>query len=275
MVAALTPDGKMTTLRQTLVSSSINIRTSPARVVNGVDTGAGTGLVDLAYNIPNQRVEWHQLDVAIPVGHWRAPSANSNTFVAESFIDELAHAAGQDPYAFRHAHLTPDSRAAVVLERAAKLAGWGTRLPDGHALGIALATWDDAWIATVAEISLPGGKIKVHKMVASLDVGQPINIDGLEQQIPSAMIYGLSAALGGKITFADGGAVQKNFNDYPVLHMGDSPQFVVDIVRSTGKSTGAGEVGLPGVAPALANAIFALTGKRLRTLPLNDALATV
>jgi CO/xanthine dehydrogenase Mo-binding subunit len=166
------------------------------------------------------------------------------------------------------------SRPRNVLERVAKLAGWGATLPVGHAQGVAMAQWDDAWIAMVAEISLPQGKVKVHKMTATVDVGQPINIDGLEQQIPSAMIYALSAALGGKITFADGGAVQQNFNDFTVLHMGDSPQFVVDIVRSTGKSTGAGEIGTPAVAPALANAIFVLTGKRLRSLPLNAALAT-
>ncbi len=132
-----------------------------------------------------------------------------------------------------------------MLERAAKLANWGAPLPAGHAHGVAMGQWDDAWIAMVAEISMPGGKLKVHKLTASVDVGQPINIDGLEQQIPSAMIYALSAALGGKITFADGGAVQKNFNDFTVLHMNDSPQFVVDIVRSTGKSTGAGEIGTP------------------------------
>ena len=272
MVGSLTPDGKLTTLKQTVVSSSINMRTSPARVVNGVDQQAGTGLTNLAYQIPNQLVDWHLLDVAIPVGHWRAPGANANTFAAESFVDELAHAAGKDPVAFRLAHLAPGSRPRNVLERAVALAKWGAPLPVGHAQGVALCQWDDAWIATIAEVSLPGGKLKVHKLTASVDVGQPINIDGLEQQIPSAMIYGLSAALGGKITFADGGAVQKNFNDFTVLHMADSPQFVVDIVRSTEKSTGAGEVGTPGVAPALANAIFALNGKRIRALPLNDNL---
>ena len=190
----------------------------------------------------------------------------------ESFVDELAHAAGQDPVAFRLAHLTAGSRPRGVLERAVKLANYGSALPTGHALGVALAQWDDAWIAMVTEVSLPNNKIKVHRVVSSVDVGQPINIDGLEQQIPSAIIYGLSAALGGKITFADGGAVQQNFNDFTVLHMGDSPQFVVDIVRSTEKSTGAGEVGVPCVAPSIANAIFTITGKRLRTLPLNDAL---
>jgi isoquinoline 1-oxidoreductase beta subunit len=272
MSAALTPDGKVTTLKQTMVCSSIVARAIPFMFKNGVDPLAGNGLTNIAYTIPNQLVDWHRLDVAIPVGFWRAPYANSNTFAMESFVDELAHAAGQDPVAFRLAHLTAGSRPRNVLERAARLAKYGTALPAGHALGVALAQWDDAWIAMVTEVSLPNNKIKVHRVVSSVDVGQPINIDGLEQQIPSAIIYALSAALGGKITFADGGAVQQNFNDFTVLHMGDSPQFEVDIVRSTEKSTGAGEVGVPCVAPSIANAIFTITGKRLRTLPLNDAL---
>jgi isoquinoline 1-oxidoreductase beta subunit len=274
VTASLTPDGKVTTLKHTMCSSSIVARAIPMLMKNGVDPLAGNGLTNTPYTIPNLLVDWHQLDVAIPVGFWRAPYANANTFATESFMDELAHAAGQDPVAFRLAHLKPDSRPANVLQRAAKLANWGSALPNGHARGVAIAQWDDAWIAMIGEISLPNNKIKVHKLVASVDVGQPINIDGLEQQIPSAMIYALSAALGGKITFADGGAVQKNFNDFTVLHMGDSPEFVVDIVRSTETSTGAGEVGVPCVAPVLANAIFTLTGKRLRTLPLNDALTT-
>jgi isoquinoline 1-oxidoreductase beta subunit len=272
-VAALDAGGKLATLKQTVVSSSINMRTSPALVKNGVDTAAGNGFTNAPYAVPNQLVDWHLLDVAIPVGHWRAPYANANTFAMESFIDELAHAAGQDPLAFRLAHLTAGSRPRNVLERAARLAKYGAPLPVGHAHGIALAAWGDGWIANVAEVSLPNGKIKVYKLTASVDVGQPINIDGLEQQIPSAMIYALSAAIGGKITFADGGAVQQNFNDFTVLHMGDSPQFVVDIVRSTEKPAGAGEIGTPAVAPALANAIFALRGQRIRTLPLNDSLA--
>jgi isoquinoline 1-oxidoreductase beta subunit len=272
MVAALTPDGKVTTLKHTMVCSSIVARAIPFLFKNGIDPLAGNGMTNTPYLIPNQLVDWHRLNVEIPVGFWRAPYANSNTFATESFIDELAHAAGQDPVAFRLAMLTPGSRPAVVLDRVAKLAKWGAPLPVGHAHGIAMGQWDDAWIAMVAEISLPNNKLKIHKMLASVDVGQPLNIDGLEQQIPSAMIYGLSAALGGKITFADGGAVQKNFNDFTVLHMADSPEFVVDIVRSEEKSTGAGEVGTPCVAPVLANAIFALTGKRIRTLPLNDSL---
>jgi len=270
--ASLTPDGKVSTIKHTMVCSSIVARAIPAAFRNGIDPLAGNGLANIAYKIPNQLVDWHRLDIAIPVGFWRAPYANANTFATESFFDELAHAAGKDPIAFRLAMLEPGSPPAVVTERVAKMANWGAKLPEGHAHGFAMGQWDDGWIAMIGEISMPNGKIKVHKLHASIDVGQPLNIDGLEQQVPSAMIYALSAALGGKITFADGGAVQKNFNDFTVLHMADSPQFLVDIVRSTEESKGAGEIGTPCVAPVLANAIFALNGKRIRTLPLNDSL---
>jgi isoquinoline 1-oxidoreductase beta subunit len=168
--------------------------------------------------------------------------------------------------------LEPNTPARGVLERVAKLAKWGSPLPAGHAHGVALGQYDDAWVATVAEISMPAGKLVVHKLTASVDVGQPVNLDTLEQQLPSAMIYAMSATLTGKITFKDGGAVQKNFPDYPVVHMKGSPEFVVDIVRSTRPSTGAGEIGVPTTAPAITNAIFALTGKRIRSLPLSDSL---
>jgi isoquinoline 1-oxidoreductase beta subunit len=270
--ASLTPDGKVSTIKHTMVCSSIVARAIPAAFRNGIDPLAGNGLANIAYKIPNQLVDWHRLDIAIPVGFWRAPYANANTFATESFFDELAYAAGKDPIAFRLAMLEPGSPPAIVTERVAKMANWGAKLPEGHAHGFAMGQWDDGWIAMIGEISMPNGKIKVHKLHASIDVGQPLNIDGLEQQVPSAMIYALSAALGGKITFADGGAVQKNFNDFTVLHMADSPQFLVDIVRSTEESKGAGEIGTPCVAPVLANAIFALNGKRIRTLPLNDSL---
>jgi isoquinoline 1-oxidoreductase beta subunit len=169
--------------------------------------------------------------------------------------------------------LEPNKPPRGVLERVAKLAKWGSPLPAGHAHGVALGQYDDAWVATVAEISMPAGKLIVHKLTATVDVGQPVNLDTLDQQVPSAMIYALSATLSGKITFKDGGAEQKNFPDYPVVHMNNSPEFVVDIVRSTRPSTGAGEIGVPTLAPAITNAIFALTGKRVRSLPLSDALA--
>jgi isoquinoline 1-oxidoreductase beta subunit len=269
----LAADGSLVALKHSMACTSIVARALPFLMKDGLDPLSGNGMANIAYKIPNQLMDWHQVDVQIPVGFWRAPYANANTFATESFIDELAHAAGKDPLAFRLALLEPGSRPRVVLERVAKLAKWGAPLPAGHAHGVALAQWDDGWIAMVSEISMPGGKLKIHKMISSVDVGQPINLDGLDQQIPSAILYGLSAALTGKITFNDGVPQQKNFTDYTVLHMHDSPQFITDIVPSHEKSTGAGEIGTPCVAPVLANAIFALKGKRIRSLPLSDALA--
>jgi isoquinoline 1-oxidoreductase subunit beta len=273
LAGSLASDGKIAAYRHTLACSSINARTSPDRVKDGADPGVLAGSGNFAYSIPNVLVDYHMLDGSIPVGHWRAPYANANTFATESFVDELAHAAGKDPLAFRLAMLPP-GRPRNVLELAAQRAGWGKPLADGHAHGLAMGQWDDGWIAVIAEISMPSGQaIKIHRMTGVIDVGTPVNIDGLETQVTSAMIYGISGALYGKIDFAKGAPVQGNFNDYPVLMMVDSPAFDVGIVRSTEPSLGAGEIGTPCVAPALANAVFALAGKRVRTLPLLANLA--
>ena len=158
-----------------------------------------------------------------------------------------------------------------MLELATQRAGWGKPLPAGRARGLAMGQWDDGWIAVIAEISMPTDRtIKIHRMTGVIDIGMPVNIDGLETQVTSAMIYGISGALYGKIDFANGAPVQGNFNDYPVLKMADAPVFDVGIVRSTEPSLGAGEIGTPCVAPALANAVFALRGKRVRTLPCSE-----
>ena len=273
LAGSVASDGTVAAYRHTLACSSINARTSPARVKNGIDPQVLNGTGNFAYAIPNVLVDYHMLDVAIPVGHWRAPYANANVFATESFVDELAHAAGKDPLAFRLAML-PAGRPRTVLEMAAAAAHWGSALPAGHARGLAMAQWDDGWIALVAEISMPDARsIKLHTMNAVIDVGLPVNLDGLETQVTSAMIYGISGALYGKITFANGAPLQGNFPDYPVLQMADAPQFEVGIVRSTEPSVGAGEIGTPCVAPAIGNALFALTGKRVRRLPFLDNMA--
>jgi isoquinoline 1-oxidoreductase beta subunit len=271
--ASLTADAKVSGYKHTLANSSILGRALPFLMKGNVDPLVSNGSADMPYALPNLLVDYHRLNIPIDVGFWRAPYANSNTFATESFIDELAHAAGKDPVAFRLSLMEPGSRPGVVMERAAKLANWSSAPAAGRARGVALASWDGGWVAVVTEISMPNNKLKIHRMVASVDVGMPINIDGLEQQISGAMVYGISAALEGKITFKNGVPQQSNFNNYRVLHMADSPEFVVDIVRNTLPPVGAGEVGTPCVAPALGNAIFALTGKRVRTLPLMDSFA--
>jgi isoquinoline 1-oxidoreductase beta subunit len=168
--------------------------------------------------------------------------------------------------------LPADSRARNVLELAARRAGWGSAAPAGRARGVALAVWDGTWIALVAEVSAPAGGIRVHRMWTAVDCGLPVNRDGVETQVTGAILYGLSAALTGKITFTNGVADQGNFDTYTILRMHESPALDVTIVPSTAAPSGCGEVGTPPVAPAVANAYFALTGKRARSLPLLESL---
>ncbi len=273
LAATLAPDGTVAAYVHTLALSAIAARGDAANLKDGVDPGVVRGTGDMAYTIPNLLVDFHHLDIKIPVGPWRAPYANGNFFPTESFIDELAHAAGKDPVAFRLAMLPARSRARNVLELAAQRANWGSALPQGRARGVALAVWDDTWMALVAEISVPAGGLHVDRMWAAVDCGLPVNRDGVETQVTSAILYGLSAALTGKITFANGAAEQSNFDTYPILKMHDAPSFDVTIVASTASPTGCGEIGTPPVAPAIANAYFALTGKRVRSLPLLENLA--
>jgi isoquinoline 1-oxidoreductase beta subunit len=269
----LAPDGTIAAYRHTLAVQSSNAVRGLA-LPGGVDPSWLRGTGDFGYAIPNVLVDGHLLDVKIPVGPWRAPAANANTFATESFIDELAHAAGKDPIVFRLAMLERGSRQRTVLEMVAERSKWGTPAPAGRARGVALATWGGSWIAIVAEVSQPSpNDVKVHRMWAAVDCGLPINRDGIETQLTSGMLYGLSAALRGKITFINGVVQQSNFPDYPVLRMNDAPDFDVQIVASTQAPTGAGEIGTPPVPPAVANALFALAGKRVRQLPLLEHLA--
>ena len=272
LAATLNADGTIAAYAQTVALSSIAARGDAANLVRGVDPGVVHGTGDMAYTIPNLLVDFHHLDVKIPVGPWRAPYANGNYFPTESFIDELAHAAGKDPVAFRLAMLPAGSRARNVLTIAAQRAGWGGTVPAGRVRGVALTVWDDTWMALVAEVSAPAGGLKAHRMWAAVDCGMPVNLDGIETQVTSAILYGLSAALTGKITFTNGVADQSNFDNYKILRMQDAPSFDVTIVRSTASPTGAGEIGTPPVAPAIANALFALTGRRVRRLPLLENL---
>jgi isoquinoline 1-oxidoreductase beta subunit len=201
------------------------------------------------------------------VGH------SQNIFFIESFIDELAATAKKDPFEYRRALLTKQPRYKGVLELAAEKAGWGKPLPAGVHRGIAVAQSFGSYVAEVAEVSVGAdGAPKVHRAVAAVDCGMTVNPEIIRRQIEGAIVYGLSAALYGKITFKDGRVEQGNFHQYPVLRMNEMPKVEVHIVQSSEGPGGIGEPGTPPAAPALTNAIFAATGKRIRTLPIDPAM---
>lgn len=221
----------------------------------------------VVYDIPHLAVEQILHDPGVPVGFWRSVGFSHNCFVAESFMDELANAAGADPLAFRLAHLSDAPRYKQVLELAAEKAGWGTPA-HGRYQGIAVVEPFHSFCAAVVEVSVAGNQFKVERVVNAVDCGFVLNPDIVTAQIESAVIYGLSAATKAPITIAGGGVQQSNFHDAPVLRMNETPDIETYIVASNEEPTGIGEIGLPAVAPALANALFAATGQRLRDLPL-------
>lgn len=226
------------------------------------------GGVVVPYAIPNLRVEQIEEDPGVPTGMWRSVGASQNAFSIECFIDELAHAAGQDPLAYRLQLLTNAPRHRAVLQLAAEKAGWGQRLPAGHGRGLAVYVAYAGWVAHVAEVSVVRGIIRVHRVVSAVDCGLVVNPDGVRAQTEGAIVFGLTAALKGEITLKDGRVVQGNFHDYPLLRIGEMPRIDVHLVSSAEPPGGVGEAGVPPIAPAVANAVFAATGKRLRRLPL-------
>ncbi|HEV8578580.1 MAG TPA: xanthine dehydrogenase family protein molybdopterin-binding subunit [Thermoanaerobaculia bacterium] len=269
--AGLDGDGKPVAWAHTIVGQSI-LAGSPfaSMIKNGIDETSVEGAADAPYieSIPDHRVELHSPESPIPVLWWRSVGHSHTAFVVESFVDELAHAAGKDPVDFRRELLPPDSRRRRVLDKAAEAFGWGKPLPAGHAAGIAVHESFGSVVAQAAEVSVDNGRIRVHRVVCAVDCGPVVNPDGVEAQMQSGIVYGLSAALYGEITFRDGQVEQSNYHDYPVLRLNEMPHVAVHIANSDEKMGGVGEPGTPPIAPAVANAVFALTGKRLRQLPL-------
>lgn len=230
------------------------------------------GGVDVPYAIPNQRQERITDDPGIPTGPWRSVGASQNAFAVESFVDELAHAAGADPFTFRRELLHGSPRHLGVLELAAAKAGWTEPPAPGRHRGIALYFSFGSWVAEVAEVSVAAsGAVRVHRVVCAIDCGSTVNPDSVAAQLEGAVAMALTAALKGEITLARGRVMQNNFPDYPLLTLAEMPQVEVHIVRSTAPPGGVGEPGVPPLAPALANAVFAATGKRIRRLPLRSA----
>ena len=237
---------------------------------DGVDEFGVEGIRDCPYDIPNLHIEYSRQEPGnLQVWFWRSVGHSQNSFFLESFIDELAHAAGKDPFEFRRSLLGKQPRYKGVLELAAEKADWGKPLPAGVHRGIAVVFSFGSWCAEVAEVSVgPDGAPKVHRVVAAVDCGMTVNPDIVKRQVESAIVYGLTAALYGRITFKDGRVEQSNFHDYRMLRMNEMPKVEVHIVPSREAPGGMGEPGTPPIAPAVANAIFAATGKRIRKLPL-------
>jgi isoquinoline 1-oxidoreductase beta subunit len=235
----------------------------------GVDPYATQGMDDLPYGIPNQLVEWCETPARVPVGFWRSVGYSHNAFAAECFIDELAAVTKRDPVDYRRDLLTDLPRHRVVLDLAAEQAGWGTALPNGRARGIALVNAFGSIVAEVAEVSLtPERGIRVHRVTCAADCGIVVNPDIIAAQIEGGVVFGLSAALWGNVTVSRGRITQGNFDTYRLLRLPEMPVVDVHLVPRTDEPGGAGELGVPPIAPAVANALFALTGQRLRHLPL-------
>lgn len=271
--AALDDKGAPTMLKCGVGSPSIMAASGFMKIPdNGVDSFAMEGIADHPYDIPNQRLAYGRAEPGPQVWFWRSVGHSQNIFFIESFIDELAAAAKADPYEYRRALLGKQPRYKAVLELAAQKAGWGTPLPAGVHRGIAVAQSFGSYVAEVVEVSIgTDGAPKVHRVVAAVDCGMTVNPQTIERQIEGGIVYGLSAALYGRIGFKDGRVEQGNFNDYPVLRMNEMPKVEVHILPSTEKPGGIGEPGTPPIAPAVANAIFAATGQRLRSLPFDTA----
>ncbi len=240
--------------------------------MKGVDGFSVEGLTEWPYATPSLQVEWTKNEPPVGVWVWRSVGHSQNIFFAESFVDELAAAAGKDPFEYRRALLGNAPRYKGVLELAARKAGWGKPLSRGRARGIAVGLSFGSYVAEVAEVTVgDDGKVKVHRVVCAVDCGRTVNPEIIKRQMEGAIVFGLSAALYGKITLKNGKVEQSNFNDYPVLRMNAMPQVEVHILTSTEAPGGVGEPGLPPLAPAVANAVFAATGKRVRKLPFDAA----
>jgi len=253
-----------------IVGQSILAGTPFAMMIkNGVDETSVEGAADLPYTIPNLSVVYHQTEVGVPVLWLRSVGHTHTAFVTECFLDELAAMGGKEPVDLRRAFLTKSPRHLGVLNLAAEKSGWGKSLPAGRGHGIAVHSAFESFNAQVAEVSVDSkGKVRVHRVVCAIDCGKYVNPNLIEAQMHSGIIFGLTAALYGELTFENGRVQQSNFHDYQMLRMNEAPEIEVHIVQNQEKSGGVGEVGVPCIAPAVANAIFAATGKRIRKLPI-------
>ncbi|MBN9446614.1 MAG: xanthine dehydrogenase family protein molybdopterin-binding subunit, partial [Bosea sp.] len=278
LTGALDKDGNLTGLHMRISGQSIVAGIFPQNIQNGRDPAVFQGLnppgpeASIGYTIPNLLIDHAMRNPHVPPGFWRGVNLNQNTIYLECFIDELAHATGKDPLEFRRALMKSHPKHLAVLNAVAEKAGWGTKAPEGVYRGICQTMGFGSYVAAVAEVSVsPEGKLKVHKITAATDPGHAVNPAQIERQVEGSFVYGLSAALFGECTVKDGRIVEENFDSYPVMRLEDMPAVETVIVPSGGFWGGVGEPTIAVAAPAVLNAIFAATGKRVRSMPLRHA----
>jgi isoquinoline 1-oxidoreductase beta subunit len=281
MSGAVDPDGTIAAWRHKYSSTPISEWFNPKAAPESSELGCTT---QPPYLAKSYKLEYLPAASAVPRAWWRSVEASVIGFVMESFVDELAHAAAADPFEFRmrqlgdarlvkdavdqHGRPLDTARFKAVLELAAQKGSWGKPLPAGQGRGIACHYSFNSYVSNLIEVTVNKGVVRVNRVVSAVDIGTPVNPDGIRAQVESAIVYGLTAALKSQITIENGRAVESNFNKFTTLSMKEMPVIEVHIIPSTLAPTGIGEPGLPPTAPALTNAIFAATGKRLRRLPI-------
>jgi isoquinoline 1-oxidoreductase beta subunit len=269
--AGVDADGNPVAWTHTIVGQSIAAGTmfEGFMVKDGVDATSVEGAADLLYGIPNLQVDLHTPKIGVPVQWWRSVGHSHTGFSVEAFLDEVAHLASKDPYQLRRELLAQQPRMLATLDLAAQRAGWGSPLPKGVGRGIATHSSFESYVAQVVEASVDkAGAIRLHRVVCAVDCGTVVNPNQVRAQMEGGIVFGLSAALKSEITFENGRVKQSNFHDHEVIRMSEAPPIEVHIVPSDERPTGVGEPGVPPVASALANALFAATGKRIRHLPI-------
>ena len=271
LVAGLDADGMPIAWKIRLTGPSFVHALVPGFGMSFIDRSFLSGLADeMAYDVPNYLVDYVVQQSPVPLGVWRAINYTQNTFYKESFVDEMAHVAGMDPYLYRRRLLRNSPKNLAVLDAAAKKADWFGPLPRGVSRGIAVTEACGSFCAQVVEASVERGSVRVHRVVSALDCGYVVNPLSIEMQTQGAVVFALTAALYGEITIKDGGVEQSNFDAYEMLRMADTPKVETVMAPSGDFWGGAGEPPVPPLAPALCNAIFAATGKRIRSLPIKN-----